>query len=182
MFQNPVAMAVRFFVFIIGFSGCEQAAPAASSRMAPGNLSASIKAFGDVIPSLLHMMTDDGDHFTNLWFAGRADNWPLADLDLSETKSHPPWAVRRILIRKDSQIRDINLGSILEAFENSQLTRSKTEIAGKDEVGLEKVYKERLSICYSCRQAVDKPYLRPQLPKELASPGMNFDLKANWPL
>ena len=44
---------------------------------------------------------------------------------MSETKSHLRWAVRRIPIRKDNQGHDINLGNILEAFENSQLTQLK---------------------------------------------------------
>ena len=38
-------------------------------------------------------MADVGDHFTNLWFAGKAENWPLADFYLGETKSHLRWAV-----------------------------------------------------------------------------------------
>ena len=51
----------------------------------------------------------------------RAENWPLADFYLGETKSHLRWAVRRIPIRKDNKGRDINLTDILEAFEKSQL-------------------------------------------------------------
>ncbi len=182
MIRNRVAVAVLSFVLIIGLSGCEQAAPAASSQTTPADLAARIKAVEDLIPSQSHMMADVGDHFTNLWFAGRAENWPLADFYLGETKSHLRWAVRRIPIRKDSQGRDINLGNILEAFENSQLTQLKTTIAGKDEAGFEKIYKESLTVCYSCHKAVDKPYLRPQVPTEPASRIFNFNPKADWPL
>ena len=77
-------------------------------------------------------MADVGDHFTNLWFAGTAENWPLADFYLAETKSHLRWAVRRIPIRKDNRGQDINLVNILEAFENSQLTQLKRTIDRKD--------------------------------------------------
>jgi hypothetical protein len=127
-------------------------------------------------------MADVGDHFTNLWFAGRAENWPLADFYLGETKSHLRWAVRRIPIRKDHQGRDINLGNILEAFENSQLTQLKGTIDGKDKAAFDRVYKESLTVCYSCHTAASKPYLRPQTPTEPASRIMNFDPKAKWPL
>ena len=70
-------------------------------------------------------MADVGEHFTNLWFAGTAENWPLADFYLNETRSHLRWAVRRIPIRKDNEGRDIDLVNILEAFENSQLAQLK---------------------------------------------------------
>jgi hypothetical protein len=136
----------------------------------------------------VEMMEELGRHgyFANLWFAGRAGNWPLADFYLSETKSHLRWAVRRIpirsAIRKDNRGQDINLVSILEAFENSQLTQLKGVIDGKDKVAFERLYKESLTVCYSCHKAADKPYLRPQVPSEPASRVINFDPKADWPL
>src|SRR5271168_1716427 len=145
MIRDRVAAALLPFALMIGLSGCERAVPAASSQPPPENLAARVKAVEDLIPSQSHMMADVGDHFTNLWFAGRAKNWPLADFYLSETTSHLRWAVRRIPVRKDTQGRDINLGNILEAFENSQLTQLKTTIAGKDRAGFEKVYKESLT-------------------------------------
>ena len=160
------------------FSGCEQPSPAASPQTPPDNLAARVKALEDLLPSQSHMMADVGDHFTNLWFAGRCENWPLADFYLGETRSHLRWAVRRIPIRKDNQGRDINLGNILEAFENSQLTQLKSTIAGKDKTAFERVYKESLTVCYSCHMAASKPYLRPQIPTEPASRIMNFDPKA----
>jgi hypothetical protein len=58
----------------------------------------------------------------------------------------------------------------------------KTTIAGKDKAGFEKIYKESLTVCYACNKAVDKPYLRPQVPTEPASRIINFDPKADWPL
>jgi hypothetical protein len=182
MIRDRVAVAAMSFVLMMGLSGCEQAVPAASSQTTPEDLAARVKAVEDLIPSQSHMMADVGDHFTNLWFAGRAENWQLADFYLSETKSHLRWAVRRIPIRKDSQGRDINLGNILEAFENSQLTQLKGSIDDKDGARFEKIYKESLAVCYSCHKAVDKPYLRPHVPTEPASRIINFDPKANWPL
>jgi hypothetical protein len=182
MIWTRVTLAALSFVLVAALSGCEQSLPAASSQSPPENLAARIRSVEDLIPSQSHMMADVGDHFTNLWFAGRAENWPLADFYLSETKAHLRWAVRRIPIRKDNQGRDINLGNILEAFENSQLTQLKTAIASKDKAAFEKVYKESLTVCYSCHVAADKPYLRPQVPTEPASRIINFDPKASWPL
>jgi hypothetical protein len=164
-------------------AGCGRAAPAAGMEPAAREeLEARIKDLEALLPSQSHMMADVGEHFTNLWFAGRAENWPLADFDLAETRSHLRWAVRRIPIRKDNQGHEINLSNILEAFENSQLTELKQAIDSKDQTGFERLYKESLTICYSCHKATDKPYLRPQVPAEPATRILNFDPKADWPL
>ena len=118
-------------------AGCDAPAPAAAQSPARDELEARIKALESLLPSQSHMMADVGAHFANLWFAGTAENWPLADFYLNETRSHLGWAVRRIPIRKDNKGRDIDLGKILEAFETSQLTQLKRTIDGKDKAGFE---------------------------------------------
>ncbi len=155
---------------------------AASLQPSKEDLAARVKALEDLVPSQSHMMADVGEHFKNLWFAGRSENWPLADFYLAETRSHLHWAVRRIPIRKDNRGQDVNLVKILEAFENSQLRSLKQTVDGKDRLAFENVYKESLTVCYSCHKAADKPYLRPRIPAEFGSGIMNFDPKADWPL
>lgn len=175
-----VGFALLALAITVGRSGTTPAAGADEpSRQA---LEDRIKALEGLIPDQAHIMADVSEHFTNLWFAGTAENWPLADFYLNETKSHLHWAVRRIPVRKDNLGRDVNLGNILEAFENSQLTELKQVIDRKDRRGFERVYKESLTACYACHKASDKPYLRPRIPDEPASRVMNFDPKANWPL
>jgi hypothetical protein len=176
-------MLVLTFAFAGALCGCNQPTPAAAPQPpAKSELEARVEALEALLPSQSHMMADVGEHFTNLWFAGRAENWPLADFYLAETTSHLRWAVRRIPIRKDNQGHEVNLTNILEAFENSQLTQLKQVIDRKDKVGFERLYKESLTVCYSCHKAADKPYLRPQVPFEPATRVMNFDPKADWPL
>ena len=165
-------------------SGCGGEAPAAAPRDAnrADDPAAELKALRELLPDQAHIMADVGYHFSNLWFAGKAGNWPLADFYLAETKSHLRWAVRAKPVRKDNAGRDINLGNILEAFENDQLTRLKTAVDAKDAARFEAVYKESLSICYACHKASDKPYLRPQIPAKPETAIINFDPKADWPL
>ncbi|WP_165231600.1 hypothetical protein [Aquisphaera insulae] len=141
-----------------------------------------MKALKELVPDQAHIMADVGYHFTNLWFAGGAENWPLADFYLNESKSHLRWAVRAKPIRKDSAGRDVNLPGILEAFENSQLTQLKGAVDRKDRTAFEAVYRESLTVCYACHKASDKPYLRPQIPTQPVAGIINFDPKANWPL
>ena len=45
----------------------------------------------------------------------------------------------------------------------------KKTIDGKDRAAFEAIYKESLTVCYSCHKAADKPYLRPRVPTEPAS-------------
>jgi len=164
-------------------AGCDRAAPAAAPEDAQGaeDLAAQVKALKELVPDQAHIMADVGSHFTNLWFAGKAENWPLADFYLGETKSHLKWAVRAKPIRKDNAGRDINLTNILEAFENSQLTQLKQAVDRKNKAAFEAVYKESLTTCYSCHKASDKPYLRPQVPTKPEAAIINFDPKADWP-
>lgn len=168
-------------------AGCDAPVPAAAAQPSASSdnhaaLESRIKSLEALLPSQSHLMADVGDHFANLWFAGKAGNWPLAGFYLGETRSHLHWAVRRIPVRKDNKGRDVNLVGILEAFENSQLKELKKVIDGKDVAGFERVYRESLTMCYSCHKAADKPYLRPQVPLEPPSRIINFDPKADWPL
>jgi hypothetical protein len=163
-------------------TGRARPVPAAGPDASRDDLAARVEALEKLVPDQAHIMADVGDHFTNLWFAGQAENWPLADFYLGETRSHLHWAVRRIPIRKDNQGKEINLGNILEAFENSQLTGLKKAIDGKDRPAFERLYREGLTGCYSCHKASDKPYLRPRIPTEPETRIINFDPKADWPL
>ena len=181
MMRGRVALVVLSLALEAVSSGCERSMPAAPPGAAPEDLEARVKALEELLPDQAHIMEDVGDHFANLWFAGRAENWPLADFYLAETKSHLRWAVRRIPIRKDNQGREINLRNILEAFENSQLTELKKAIDGKDRPSFERVYRTGMEMCYSCHKAADKPFLRPQIPAEPETRIINFDPKADWP-
>jgi hypothetical protein len=128
-----------------------------------------------------HAMMDVDYHFTNLWFAGKAENWPLADFYWSETRSHMRWAVRIIPVRKDNAGIEIKLKDILEAVENSPLTQLKEAIDAKDSEKFESAYRFTVESCYACHKASDKPYLRPQIPERPASSIINFDPNAKWP-
>jgi hypothetical protein len=133
------------------------------------------------VPDQSHAMTDVAMQFSNLWFAGEKENWPLADFFWSETRSHLAWAVRIIPIRKDNAGREVNLPAILQALENSPLKDLGAAIKAKDRLAFEKAYRFTIDGCYSCHKAADKPYLRPQIPTAPALPIVNFDPQADWP-
>jgi cytochrome c553 len=181
--SQAAVVAALALVLSMLVSGCDGAAPAAVPDVpSRADLQARVEALEGLIPDQAHIMADVGYHFTNLWFAGTAENWPLADFYLAETKSHLHWAVRRIPIRKDNQGKEVNLVNILEAFENSQLSDLKRTIDGRDEAAFERSYREAITMCYSCHKAADKPFLRPRIPESPDTHIINFDPKADWPL
>src|SRR5262245_41046865 len=44
-----------------------------------------------LVPSNSHIMMDVQFHWTNLWFAGRRKNWPLAQYFFNESRGHIQW-------------------------------------------------------------------------------------------
>lgn len=140
-----------------------------------------IKRLEGLLPDQAHAMSDVGYHFSNLWFAAEAENWPLAQFYANETKSHLHWAVRIKPIRKDAADRTIELEKILEALENTALKQLTAAIEVKDSTQFSAAYRFTLEGCYSCHKASDKPYLRLRIPERPDAHIIQFDPKADWP-
>lgn len=178
---------------ILGVIGSQLAQTSGSSRAAaaqsPGTpapqpadaIAAELETIKGKLPDQAHAMADVGYQFTNLWFAGRHENWPLADFYFKETKSHLNWAVRIIPVRKDNAGQEIDLKAILQSLENAPLKQIEAAIAAKDLDAFEKAYRFTLEGCYACHKASDKPFIRPQVPTAPAATVINFDPKADWP-
>jgi hypothetical protein len=144
-------------------------------------LTAELEAIRGKLPDQAHVMQDVGYHFSNLWFAGQNKHWELATFYLGETRSHLRWAVRIIPVRKDTAGVEIKLEELLQAMENAPLKQLEEAITAKDSATFEKAYRFSLETCYACHKASDKPFLRPQIPKQPETPIINFDPAATWP-
>jgi hypothetical protein len=151
-----------------------------NSEMA--SLKAEIQAIKDRLPDQAHAMQDAANQFTNVWFARTKSHWDLANFYLGETRNHLRWAVRMIPRRKDSAGRDVDLVSILQAFENGPLKQLDEAIKSKNDERFVLAYRFTLESCYACHKAASKPYLRPQIPTGPATQIINFAPNANWPL
>lgn len=156
-------------------------AQTATVRRAEEDLKAEIEAITWKLPDQSHVMEDVSYHFSNLWFAVQKENWSLADFYNNETRSHLRWAVRIVPKRKDAAGNTIDIEAILQAFENSPWTQLKEAIAKKDKAEFDKAYRFALETCYACHKASDKPFLRPQIPTQPATPIINYDPSAQWP-
>jgi hypothetical protein len=164
------ALGVMLAAGLAGQAQSQQAADPQSQQSADSQSSeiAALKAEIDdlkrMLPSQSHTMADVEYHFTNLWFAGRSENWDLATFYLNETRSHLNWTVRLHPVRRVST-GDLDLRPILENVEKTGLADLKKTIDGHDEKAFEGAYRQMLDQCYACHQASEKPYLRPQIPE-----------------
>jgi hypothetical protein len=89
--------------------------------------------------------------------------------------------VRIIPIRKDSVGREIELGAILQAIENSPLKDLEAAIKSKDREKFVAAYQFTLEGCYSCHKAVEKSYLTLKIPDHPAEAMIDFAPLADVP-
>lgn len=155
-------------------SAMAQEKPAAQSQDVQA-LQTELNRLKGIVGDQSHAMADVGYHFANLWFAGQKQNWPLAEFNWAETRSHLRWAVRIIPVRKDAQGRDIRLEEILDPIDRTALQAIGEAIKAKDKVRFADTYKQMLESCYACHLAAGKPYLRLQIPERPAAPIVNFE-------
>jgi hypothetical protein len=136
-----------------------------------------------LVPSNSHIMMDVQWHWTNLWFAGQAKNWPLAQYYFNETRGHIQWFVKKspTLRSAGPDREEVNIEGIFDGIDTSSLTDVKNAIAKKDAVQFASTYKIMLESCYSCHKSAGRPYIRPQIPKVQVQAIVNMDPNATWP-
>ena len=132
-------------------------------------------------PSQSHTMSDVGYHWTNLWFAGEKQNWPLAMFYLAETRSHILWTIRLRPVRKGPDGNDVNLMPIFESIDTSTFKMVADAIQARNPTAFSAAYRVGLESCYSCHKASGLPFLRPMVPTQPAQSIINFDGAATWP-
>ncbi len=136
-----------------------------------------------LVPSNSHIMMDVQWHWTNLWFAGQAKNWPLAQYYFNEARGHIQWLIKKSpTIRSSGPEReDVNIDGIFEGIDTSALADVKAAIEKKDSVKFAATYKTMLESCYACHKSVGRPYMRPMIPKTPVQSMLNYDPNATWP-
>ena len=134
-----------------------------------------------LVPSNSHIMMDVQFHWTNLWFAGRRRNWPLAQYFFNEARNHIQWLIRKSPTTRGPDGKDVDLQGIFDGIDTSSLAAVKEAIEKKDLVKFTVTYKKMLESCYSCHKSAGREYLRPAIPQTQVMPILNFDPSATWP-
>jgi hypothetical protein len=160
----------------------QQARAAAPPTLTPEQLSQEVATLRQLIPTNSTIMMDVQWHWTNLWWAGKRRNWPLAQYYFNEARGHIQQLVRKNpTIRNQIDGTDIALQGIFDGIDTSSLAMVKDAIAKKDAGAFEKNYKVMLESCYSCHKSVGRPYIRPQMPTAQVQAIVNMDVDAAWP-
>jgi len=127
-------------------------------------LKAEIETLKGMLPTQAHVMVDVEYQFANLWFAAKNGNWPLATFYLNETRGRLNWTLRIRPVRKLANGSDLDLRPILKGVEDSALAHLKAAVDKQDGTAFEAAYREMLTQCLACHVAVEKPFLKPQIP------------------
>ena len=163
----------------------QPAAPAAPAAAAVDlkALEADVVRLKSLVPPNAHIMMDVQWHWTNLWYAAQAKNWPLAQYQFNETRGHILWLIKKSPTMKSSgpEKEDVNIEGIFQGIDTSSLNDVKVAIAAKDSVKFAATYKTMLESCYSCHKSVGRPYLRPMMPTMQVQSVLNMDPEATWP-
>ena len=116
-------------------------------------------------------------HTTNLWFAGRSENWPLANYYWDKVMLH----MKTSADADPSGTQRADLERILAAIERSPTMQVDEAIAKKDLRGFGDAYRNLLQGCYNCHKVAGLDYLRPRLPIPPSSAIINVDPTATFP-
>jgi hypothetical protein len=145
-------------------------------------LPAEVAQLKALVPSNSHIMMDVQFHWTNLWWAARKKNWPLAQYYFNETRGHIQWLIRKSPVMK-SQLdqKDVDIAGIFDGIDTSSLAAVKTAIEAKDSAQFASAYRTMLESCYACHKSVGRPYLRPMIPTAQTQAILNMDPAATWP-
>ena len=153
----------------------------AGTTMDPIALDAEVVRLKGVAPSASVAMADVGFHFSNLWFAGQKENWPLATYYFNESRNHIRWLVRINPMPKGPTGDLVDLQGIFDGIDTSVLKDLKDTLDRKDSAGFAVAYRQTMEACYSCHKAVGRPYLRPMIPTTSPQSIINLDPAAGWP-
>jgi hypothetical protein len=145
------------------------------------SLPAEVAQLRALVPSNSHIMMDVQFHWTNLWFAGRKRNWPLALYFFNESRGHIQWLIRKSPTVRGPDGKDVDIKGIFDGIDTSSLAAVKTAIEKQDSTQFVATYKTMLESCYACHKSAGRPYLRPMIPQTQVMPILNFDTTASWP-
>ena len=144
-------------------------------------LKAEIETLKGKSPSASVAMADVGFHWSNLWFAGQAGNWPLATFYFNEARNHVRWMTRINPNPKGPDGMPVDVKGIFDGIDTSTFAAVTAAIDKKDGKEFETAYRGALEACYSCHKSVGRPYLRPTIPKSQPQTIITLDAKATWP-
>ena len=173
MRSRTTLLSALIGLLAVGAAGAQQPAAPAAAADDVAALRAEIERLKSIVPGQAVAMTQVAYNFNNLWFAAHAENWPLAQFYLNETRVRLRWALRITPVRKIST-GDLELQPFLDATEKDPLAKLGEAVAAKNMAQIEGAYRATLESCHACHTASEKAYLELQVPAAPAEPLIRF--------
>ena len=112
-------------------SNAKGAAAGAAADLGP--VAQEVATLRQLVPTNSTIMMDVQWHWTNLWWAGKKRNWPLAQYYFNESRGHIQQLVRKNpTIRNQVDGTDVELQGIFDGIDTSSLAMVKDAIEKKD--------------------------------------------------
>jgi hypothetical protein len=150
--------AVLVLVSQVSITG---AAPAQQAQPTPTPL--TLQQLSDIQPGLGTIMIEYGHRMAAMWFAEQADNWDLAQYQLTEMRE----------IQEVGETTRPARAAPLKSFESSFLDPLEDQIKAKDKTKFETAYNSAIQGCNSChgsQTSADWPqgfkFIKIQVPKD----------------
>ncbi|HEY2952878.1 MAG TPA: hypothetical protein VGK40_09860 [Verrucomicrobiae bacterium] len=103
---------------------------------------------------LADVMTKLQRHANKLYFAGKLENWKLADFYIEEIEETVKAIAKKDIMEGPINISGLMSGLILPEIEELERVASQSDVPG-----FEKHYKALVTACNACHVAANKPYI-----------------------
>lgn len=162
-----------YLVLLVAAARAGSALGAGAPGEDPAALRADIDRLNGIAQGQSLAMMQVAYNFNMLWFAARAENWPLAQFYYGDARGRMRLALRIQPVRRIST-GELDLAPILDGVEKSAWASLGAALAAKDVQRFEAAYRATLEACQGCHTAAEKPYLRLQVPSTPAEPMVDF--------
>lgn len=137
-------------------------------------LEARLKALEAGAPGVGTIMSGVQLHFAKLYFAGKAQNWPLAEFELHEVEENLD---RAVALRPEEH--GTNLVGLNDGFKQTQLAALKVATQNKDWTAFQSAYTEAVGVCNGCHEETNRPFIVITVPAAPPVPNQQWESPAN---
>jgi hypothetical protein len=132
----------------------------AASDWLKGSTDEQLKALAAIQPGLGTVMIEYANRYSDIYYAAKGGNWPLAAYQLKETRE----------IQEVGETTRPKRADALKAFEQSFLDPLEKTIGAKDFESSEAAFKSGIQGCNGCHAALGFPFIKYELPSSPPSP------------
>lgn len=151
-------------VLLFMVSGCNE------KKTPDAQLEARLKALEAAAPGVGEIMSGVQLHFAKLYFAGKAQNWGLAEFELHEIEENLDKAVT---LRPEEN--GTNLVGLADGFKQTQLAALGTAAQHKDWSAFQSAYTEAIGVCNGCHEETTRPFIVITVPAAPPVPNQQWE-------